>query len=210
MEVGSTTFVVKYLGFRTTSHLWGIKYTRNPVDEMVKQAKLQLTSDKQPLALLKLQVSSSGIHVSPMPQNQNPSCPTGRFPIEAISYGVQDIVYTRVFAMIVVNENQKVTADSLPFRCHAFVCDSRETARKLTIELASAFEVYSKRVKGEGKDGTSETRSTGSADGESDKGGIKKKKKFAIDLRSPEEIRKEDGAAGEGEPSEEFPDFSEA
>lgn len=206
-----TTFVVKYLGYRTTSHLWGIKYTRSPVDEMVKQAKQQLTSDKQPLALLKLQVTNKGIHVSPMPQNTNPSCPTGYFPIEAISYGVQDIVYTRVFAMIVVNVNadKKITPDSHPFRCHAFVCDSRETARKLTIDLAKAFEVYSKKVKGSDEQhnqsdqtGTSSGDVTIGQNGEADV----KKKKFAIDLRSPEEIRRDDGDDGSG--AEE--DFSEA
>lgn len=204
----NTNFVVKYLGYRTTSHLWGIKYTRNPVDDMVKQAKYQLTSDKTPLPLMKLQVTNDGIHVEPMPQNQNPSCPTGKFPIESISYGVQDIVYTRVFAMIVVKSKQsqqtnKLTTEDKPFRCHGFVCDSRETARKLTLELARAFEVYSKKVKGtEEEEAAGEVVSAGDASGINDSS--VKKKKFTIDLRSPEEIRREDGAE-DGEL-----DFSEA
>lgn len=188
---------MKYLGFRTTSQLWGIKYTRDPVDEMVGQAKLQLSSDSKPLPLLKLQVTNTGIHVSPMPQNQNPSCPNGRFAIESISYGVQDIKYTRVFAMIVVQDKKKVAHDAngAPFRCHAFVCDSRETAKKLTMELAKAFEVYSKEVKRD---------SGNAATGESTKS-AGKKKRFAIDLRPTDDIRKEDGTVGSDDP-----DFSEA
>lgn len=44
--------------------------------------------------------------------------------IDTISYGVQDLVYTRVFAMIVVKENYNIK-DQNPFEVHAFVCDSR-------------------------------------------------------------------------------------
>ena len=68
---------------------------------------------------------------------------------DTISYGVQDLVYTRVFAMIVVRprpeprtkEAAKETADQNPFQCLAFVCDSRQTARRLTFALAAAFKV---------------------------------------------------------------------
>lgn len=38
--------------------------------------------------------------------------------------GVQDLVYTRVFAMIVVKDNFNIK-DPNPFEVHAFVCDSR-------------------------------------------------------------------------------------
>lgn len=46
------------------------------------------------------------------------------YSIDTISYGVQDLVYTRVFAMIVVKENYDIK-DQNPFEVHAFVCDSR-------------------------------------------------------------------------------------
>ncbi len=91
------------------------------------------------------------------------------FPIETISYGVQDLVYTRVFAMIVVRENAECSTSSCSqnsFECHAFVCDSRQSARKLTYSLATAFQEYSKQLR--------QTR-----------------KQFAIDLRTPEEIERE-------------------
>jgi hypothetical protein len=35
-------------------------------------------------------------------RNLNPNFEAGLFPIDTISYGVQDLVYTRVFAMIIV------------------------------------------------------------------------------------------------------------
>ena len=46
------------------------------------------------------------------------------YAIDTISYGVQDLVYTRVFAMIIVKDNYSVK-DENPFEVHAFVCDSR-------------------------------------------------------------------------------------
>lgn len=46
------------------------------------------------------------------------------YAIDTISYGVQDLVYTRVFSMIIVKENYNIK-DENPFEVHAFVCDSR-------------------------------------------------------------------------------------
>ena len=159
------TFVVKYLGKRDATGLWGIKHTRKPVDDMVAAAKTMKPG--QSLPFLSLIVSEKGVEVKEMPQNVNKNFTSGLFNIEVISYGVQDLVYTRVFAMIVVQEGN--IKDVHPFECHAFVCDSRQNARRLTFSLASGFQEFSKRVSN-----------------------VKKKpKKFAIDLRSPEEIEAE-------------------
>jgi hypothetical protein len=77
--------------------------------------------------------------------------------------------------MIIVKEIGDLKGQH-PFECHAFVCESRNSARKLTYALASAFNEYSKIVKA--RNG-----------GENVKDGLAAaKKKFAIDLRSPEEI----------------------
>ena len=92
------------------------------------------------------------------------------YPINTISYGVQDLVYTRVFAMIVVKDDQSPH----PFEVHAFVCDSRAMARRLTFALAAAFQDYSARVKEMGEDQTDKITTT--------------RQKFAIDLRTPEEL----------------------
>lgn len=91
------------------------------------------------------------------------------FRVDTISYGVQDLVYTRVFSMIVVKEAD--LKEGTPFMCHAFVCESRNQARQLTYALAAAFKDYGRRVQEENKD------NPGLA-----------KKRFAIDLRTPEEL----------------------
>ncbi|XP_067133909.1 low density lipoprotein receptor adapter protein 1-B-like [Centruroides vittatus] len=154
------TFVVKYLGKRDSKGLWGIKHTRKPVDQMVKIAKTLKNGETLPF--LKLEVSLRGISISEMPQNRNRNFVSGLVPIETISYGVQDLVYTRVFAMIVVCECKNETGRH-PFECHGFVCGSRQNATSLTLCLAEAFKEFSKM----------QTLS-------------RRIKKFAIDLR-PEE-----------------------
>lgn len=159
-------FVVKYLGRRDAGGLWGIKHTRKPVDEMVAEAKDMKAGETLPF--LKMTVSEKGVNISEMPLNVNKNFEGGFYNIDVISYGVQDLVYTRVFAMIVVKEDATNLKSQHPFQCHAFVCDSRHNARKLTFALAQAFQQFSKEVK---NNKTS-----------------KKPKKFAIDLRSPEEI----------------------
>jgi len=73
--------------------------------------------------------------------------------------------------MIVVRETENFRRMS-PFECHGFVCESKYYARQLTYALATAFEIYSKTVKAQEK--LAQVAGT--------------KKRFAIDLRSPEEI----------------------
>lgn len=180
---------MKYLGARETSSLWGIKYTRDPVDTLVAEAKQMLsTSSEKTLSLLKLEVSETGITVEAMPQNSNPNFPVGTFPIESISYGVQDLVYTRVFAMITVNpettkDSQSIRLSELskfgnggsPYRCHAFVTDTRDTAKNLTLALAAAFQKFSFKVA-------------------AGKVKVPKNKQFAIELRSKDTERGQDSS----------------
>lgn len=68
-----------------------------------------------------------------------------------------------------------------PFEVHAFVCDSRAMVRKLTFALAAAFQDYSRRVK----------EATGEEEGEATPSDTitPTRHKFAIDLRTPEEIQ---------------------
>lgn len=122
-----------------------------------------------------LTVSTNGVYVESIgekiPTNNN-------YRIETISYGVQDLVYTRVFAMIIVKDNRNINVENI-FEVHAFVCDSRNMAKKLTFALAAAFQEYSKQVKEiEEKDRAEGKVST-------------IRPKFAIDLRSPEEMQQE-------------------
>ena len=123
--------------------LWGIKHTRKPVDDLVGLARG--LGPGAPLPFLQLTVSARGVVLSADKANTCPAPDTGLYPIDTISYGVQDLVYTRVFAMIVVRDKardkDKEVDPGNPFQCLAFVCDSRQTARRLTFALAAAFKV---------------------------------------------------------------------
>lgn len=79
--------------------------------------------------------------------------------------------------MIVVKDEQ--IRNENPFEVHAFVCDSRAMARRLTYTLAASFQEYSRRVKE-----AEETNNNITFDSPL-------KRKFAIDLRSPEELQTE-------------------
>lgn len=170
------TFKVKYLGSQFARGLWGIKHTRRPVDHLVSAAK-SLPPNKI-LPFCNLTVSLDGVRMETITSKHNALT---NFTIDTISYGVQDLVYTRVFAMIVVKENYNLK-DENPFEVHAFVCDSRAMARKLTFALAASFQDYSKRVK------EAEEQGTGTV---GDVKGRPLRKKFAIDLRTPEEIQQD-------------------
>ncbi|XP_058838495.1 uncharacterized protein LOC131694110 [Topomyia yanbarensis] len=167
------TFKVKYLGSQYARGLWGIKHTRRPVDHLVSAAKS--LPPNRILPFCNLSVSLDGVRMETITSKQSSLT---NFTIDTISYGVQDLVYTRVFAIIVVKENYNLK-DENPFEVHAFVCDSRAMARKLTFALAASFQDYSKRVK--------EAEEHNGGDGN----GKLIRKKFAIDLRTPEEIQQD-------------------
>ncbi|XP_076649686.1 uncharacterized protein LOC143357237 isoform X1 [Halictus rubicundus] len=167
-------FQVKYLGSHDARGLWGIKHTRRPVDNMVAAAKALPTNTMLPL--IKLVVSQEGVALLPIEKRKQESNFSKMYAIETISYGVQDLVYTRVFSMIVVRETENFRRVS-PFECHGFVCESKHHARQLTYALATAFEIYSRTVKAQDK--------------MAEMAGNTAKKRFAIDLRSPEEMEAE-------------------
>ncbi|KAG8222916.1 hypothetical protein J437_LFUL000210 [Ladona fulva] len=109
------SFMVKYLGKRDARGLWGIKHTRRPVDHMVTDAK---GADGHPplvLPLVKLTVSREGVtltaaHLTGEKKKKGPEQAVFH-PIDTISYGVQDLVYTRVFSMIIVRETTHMLAN---------------------------------------------------------------------------------------------------
>lgn len=92
----------------------------------MKKIDLQVTIAKnlppnKILPLCNLTVALDGVIIETTHKSGNKSW---RYAIDTISYGVQDLVYTRVFAMIIVKENYNLR-DEHPFEVHAFVCDSR-------------------------------------------------------------------------------------
>ena len=96
---------MKYLGKTDARGLWGIKHTRRPVDDLVGLARG--LGPGVPLPYLQLSVSHRGVLVTPHKDNTCTTMDCGMYPIDTISYGVQDLVYTRVFAMIIVKVKSK-------------------------------------------------------------------------------------------------------
>ncbi|XP_011503478.1 PREDICTED: uncharacterized protein LOC105366658 isoform X2 [Ceratosolen solmsi marchali] len=136
-------FQVKYLGSHDARGLWGIKHTRKPVDNMVASAKSLPIGTILPF--VKLIINDDEVGILPLDKYRI-TIHSRIYPIESISYGVQDIVYTRIFSMIIVRETDDFRKMS-PFECHSFVCESKHHARQITYALATAFQVYSQHVK---------------------------------------------------------------
>lgn len=164
-------FIVKYLGVQDATGLWGLKHTRRAVDELVTCAKNAKLATLMPM--VKLEVSDKGVSLVELSavrvtSSNKPAVPAKSvscvFPIESISYGVQDVSYSKVVAMIVVKESPSALQQEHPFKCHAFVCESKAIAKRLTLTLAAAFKEFSKMVN------STKTRELYT-------------KKFAIDLR---------------------------
>jgi len=177
-------FKVKYLGSQHSKGLWGIKHTRRPVDHLVTVAK-NLPPNRT-LPFCNLIVKTDGVYIETLPSGSASTSAilsSMRWPIDSISYGVQDLVYTRVFAMIVVKDEQ--IRNENPFEVHAFVCDSRVMARRLTYALAASFQEYSRRVK------EAEESNINNNNNNNNTIDSPLKRKFAIDLRTPEELQQE-------------------
>ena len=158
-------FVTKYIGSKPCHGLWGIKHTRGPVEDMINEITTMEPDAGEDLPLVQLRVSLDGIHVREHSANM---CKTRKIakeliPIEFISYGVQDVKYTRVFSFILVRE---MSSKSRKLECHAYVCDATANCRRLSLSVALAFKEYSKTLDG-------------------------KPFKFKVDLRSSEELQQE-------------------
>ncbi|KAI4467653.1 phosphotyrosine interaction domain-containing family member [Holotrichia oblita] len=139
--------VLQYERFRPAKGLWGIKHTRRPVDAMVNGAKTLPPNTILPI--VRITITKDGLSFRSKHKSNEP--PPQSFTVDVISYGVQDLIYTRVFSMIVVTSNE-IKDGIVPFVCHAFVCDSKNQARQITYALAAAFQEYGKKIKEENKD----------------------------------------------------------
>lgn len=133
------------------------------------------------LPFCSLSVRTDGVKIENLGSENTSGFVSSCWPIDSISYGVQDLVYTRVFAMIVVL-NEPVQTEN-HFEVHAFVCDSRAMARQLTYALAASFQEYSREVK-EAEESNLKKNSNSMIDSPL-------KRRFAIDLRTPEELQQE-------------------
>ncbi|KAJ8965530.1 hypothetical protein NQ317_007640 [Molorchus minor] len=152
------TFTVKYLGNHPAKGLWGMKHTRKPVDYLVSQAK-----NLPPniiLQTVQIQITKDGVAYTEL-TGKKTQIGNGKLP------GGRHLLRSPGPGVHHVTEDN--LNNGIPFICHSFVCDSRDQARKITYALAAAFQDYGRRVKEENKDSD------------------KPIKRFAIDLRTPEE-----------------------
>lgn len=140
------SFAVRFLGVHPATGIWGIQHTRKATDDLVNLAK---TTDLEDLTLLDLQVAETGVlmkQLSAVRRNEtSKEIKLGHTPIERISYGVQDVIYPRIFAMICVREESLI--DDRPFDCFVFHCENRIQSRKLAYCLAKAFKLYGENIK---------------------------------------------------------------
>ncbi|ESO90108.1 hypothetical protein LOTGIDRAFT_233914 [Lottia gigantea] len=143
-------FVVKYLGKKEISGLYGLHHVRKPVDEfMIKLKKGVEAREKVELPLVYLVVSPKGIDIREHKLNKVEGvAPYGAVAIDFISYGVQDIKYWRIFVYIVVKE---LSSRSKRTELHAVLCDSSLNARRLALSLGGAFRLYTKNLSTSGK-----------------------------------------------------------
>ncbi|GAB1600809.1 uncharacterized protein LOC115210936 [Argonauta hians] len=159
-------FVAKYLGKRKCSKIVGSSVTRRIVDNMMKTIldNLDPKGDIE-LPLKYIVISSKGLHYREHPMNVVKGIDDLMdSSIESISYCVQDIKYWRVFTYILVKElsSKKHVAE-----CHAFLCDSPVSARKMVLSLGAAFKIQMHKLRAEGTD----------------------QNRFCVELRTPEELK---------------------
>ena len=136
-------FVVKYMGKRETKGMWGSKYTRAVIEDVVDAiSKMPKNED---LPLVNLDVYYQGLDMRPHSKNKIKSFKPVRIPIQFISYGIQDIVFPRIFCFIMVKE---MSSQKKSMECHVYVCDTSKNAKQISSCLAVAFEAYTRHLKG--------------------------------------------------------------
>ena len=143
-------FVGKYLGKRDVKGLFGLQHVRKPVDAMIAKVKEDLLEmDRVELPLCYMVFSSKGIDIRPHKGNKvTQGVDWCMYPIDFISYGVQDMKYWKVFCFIVVNE---LSSRQKKMECHAVLADSTQSARKMALALGACFQVYKKKLNAQGK-----------------------------------------------------------
>jgi len=137
------TFLCKYLGKMRAQGLWGVRYTREPVDRLVDAAKRLKSLDDLPT--MDVLISEKGIYVVQKVSNHAKSekhFRSGLIPIANVSYGIQDSKYFKIFSFIVVRERDSKTL----CECYAFLCPKNDTAKKMALSLTLAFKEYGKQL----------------------------------------------------------------
>ena len=137
-------FVVKHLGSRRGTGLFGLEHIRAPVDELMGAVGTLKRGEQ--LTLAQIHITKKGVHLSSHADNKGPVLPAEFVPLEFVSYGVQDPRHTRIFALILV---RTVSRHAKKSECHAFACNCSATAKKLALAVGLAFEKYAAALKGQ-------------------------------------------------------------
>lgn len=98
-----TDFFMEISGWEPAKGLWGMKHTRKPVDNLVSKAKNLPENNILPRVLV--EVTKKGLSCKEITKKSASSEPIF-YGVNEISYGVQDVIYTRVFSMIIVTDKK--------------------------------------------------------------------------------------------------------
>lgn len=138
-------FVCKYVGSKPCTGLWGVRHTRQPVDQMVTE--LRKLGEGEDLPLVNIKVSTEGLKATLHVHNKSsrPLSDSGLLPLQFISYAVQDPRYTRIFVFILVRE---MSSRERKTECHAYLCSTDVFARKMALAMALTFREFGKKLEG--------------------------------------------------------------
>lgn len=138
-------FECKYIGKAKCKGLWGLNNIREPVNQLVRNAKRHRTL--QELPDVEALISEKGIYIVQISASSNNAkgeqqkvLKSGLLPISNISYAVQDNVYGKIFSCILVREKDNKTISE----CYSFLCSKNETARLMALSITLAFKEYGK------------------------------------------------------------------
>ncbi|XP_066301221.1 basic salivary proline-rich protein 2-like [Branchiostoma lanceolatum] len=120
------TYSVHYLGRAQAKGEAGREYIQEPLELLLRQQK-----GKKPEKVL-VEVSSAGIFMEKKARGMFKRKRV-HLAIDSITYGVEDSFHGRVFAVITTNNSHK------SMYCHAFLCDTKDTAKDMKYWLGRSF-----------------------------------------------------------------------
>ncbi|CAF1487695.1 unnamed protein product [Adineta ricciae] len=148
-------FLVKYLGRKPCTQLWGSKAVRTPIDDMVQSARQMSSMNEMPT--LEACINTRGLtlaHRHAPTHSKHPSrafSPErhqhGLIPLEHISYVMHDVKYSKISACIVLRQSKSLPPSSSDqvivgetvTECYAFLFQSKDHAHRFALSLAEAF-----------------------------------------------------------------------
>lgn len=108
------------------------------MDLLVETAK----SSRQNLSQVELKVIIDGLEITQLIKDKDSV--TVSYKIETITYGVQDVNFSRIFCIIITRPEAKIDEQ---YMLHAFVCPSKHVARQITFALGAAFKHLAETMK---------------------------------------------------------------